>query len=381
MNPAAGGPVEGIRQLGRINNAQGHETEVLCVDDPQSPWLKNLELKVHAVGPGRLGQYNFCRAYDQWLVRHAHEYDCVVVHGLWNYNTFGAWLALRKSKVPYVVFTHGMLDPWFKRTYPLKHLKKWLFWPWGVYPVLRDAAAVLFTCEMERKLARESFWLYRCHEVVINYGTAGVPDPRQDYRPDFFQAHPGLAGKRLFLFLGRVDPKKGPDLLIEAVGELQRRGEWDPATMRLVMAGPAESAYAEKLKDLVEREHLGPSVYWTGLILGNQKWGVLQAAEAFVLPSHQENFGIAVAEALSCGTPVLIAHPVNISPEITADGAGLAEADTREGCLRLLRKWLALPAAAQTQMRSQARVTFDRRYTSENSAKDLIKTLQGIIRP
>jgi glycosyltransferase involved in cell wall biosynthesis len=108
---------------------------------------------------------------------------------------------------------------------------------------------------------------------------------------------------------------------------------------------------------------------------------VLQAAEAFVLPSHQENFGIAVAEALSCGTPVLIAHPVNISPEIAADGAGLAEADTREGCLRLLRKWLALPAAAQTQMRSQARVTFDRRYTSENSAKDLIKTLQGIIRP
>ena len=65
-----------------------------------------------------------------------------------------------------------MLDPWFKKQYPLKHLKKWMYWPWAEYRVLRDAQAVLFTCEEERVLARESFWLYRCNEVVVSYGTA-----------------------------------------------------------------------------------------------------------------------------------------------------------------------------------------------------------------
>ena len=79
------------------------------------------------------------------------------------------------AKTPYVVFTHGMLDPWFKRQYPLKHVKKWLYWPWAEYRVLRDATAVLFTSEEERRLARRSFWLYRCNEVVINYGTAAPP--------------------------------------------------------------------------------------------------------------------------------------------------------------------------------------------------------------
>ena len=78
------------------------------------------------------------------------------------------WLALESLRKQgfhtpaYFVFTHGMLDPWFKRTYPLKHLKKWLYWPWAEYRVLRDAQAVLFTCEEERILARQSFWLYKC---------------------------------------------------------------------------------------------------------------------------------------------------------------------------------------------------------------------------
>lgn len=375
MNPADGGPVEGVNQLSRINRHHGHQVEVLCVDAPDSPWLKKLDLTVHAVGPGRFKKYGYCPAFAHWLIRNGRNYDCVVVNGIWGFNAFGTWLALRGTEVPYVVFTHGMLDPWFKRRYPLKHLKKWLYWPWGLYPVLRDAAAVIFTCEMERKLARGSFWLYKCREIVINYGTAGVPNPENDYRPAFFAAHPQLAGKRMFLFLGRVHTKKGPDLLIKALGTLRRAGEWDPESMRLVMAGPADSEYAAQLKALVKHEALEDSVYWTGMILGDQKWGVLQASEVFVLPSHQENFGIAVVEALSCGTPVLIAHPVNISPEIEKDGAGLVDEDTLAGCLRMLRKWFALPPKAKENMRQQAAATFRQRYTSEVAAGDLIAAL------
>jgi glycosyltransferase involved in cell wall biosynthesis len=284
-----------------------------------------------------------------------------------------------------------MLDPWFKRTYPLKHLKKWLFWPWADYRVLRDARAVFFTSEAERVAARESFWLYRCNEHVVKYGTSGRPgdpgavassesrvasNPVQDSTPATRYPLPAtnstLAETRDFLFFGRVHPKKGPDLLIRAVGALKREGVWDAGTMRLVMAGPSDSDYANELKALAVAEGIESSMHWTGMLMGDEKWHAFECAEVFVLPSHQENFGIAVAEALSAGVPVLISNEVNISPEIVADGAGFADEDTVDGTIRLLRRWLTLPPEAIAAMRVQARKTFEERYHIEAAAASLI---------
>jgi glycosyltransferase involved in cell wall biosynthesis len=124
--------------------------------------------------------------------------------------------------VPYFVFTHGMLDPWFKRHYPLKHLKKWLYWPWGEYRVLRDARALMFTCEEERRLARESFWLYKANECVTNYGTARPEGDSEKQREAFLSEFPELRGKRVLLFLGRIHEKKGCDILIQSFGDLAR---------------------------------------------------------------------------------------------------------------------------------------------------------------
>src|SRR6202008_3652312 len=134
-----------------------------------------------------------------------------IVNGLWQYHSYAVWRTLRKSGTPYVVFPHGMLDPWFKRRYPLKHVKKWLFWPWSDYRVLRDARAVLFTCEEERELARRSFWLYRCNEKIVAYGTPGPSGDSEAFRREFFGRYPNLQGKRLALFISRIHPKKGCD--------------------------------------------------------------------------------------------------------------------------------------------------------------------------
>ncbi|MGH8047104.1 MAG: glycosyltransferase [Chthoniobacterales bacterium] len=374
VNPAAGGPVEGVRQLTAINKYYGHKVEVVSVDAPDAPWVVKSEVPVHALGPVPT-TYGFSLEYVRWLRENAGKYDAVIINGVWGFNALGVWLALRKTRVPYMVFTHGMLDPWFKHRYPLKHIKKWLYWPWGLYPVLRDAEAVFFTCERESVLARESFWLYDCNEVVIRYGTSGIPDINQDYSSAFFAAHPSLEGKRNFLFLGRVHTKKGPDLLIKAIARLKSEGIWDENTMRLVMAGPTDSAYADTLKSLARREKIEDSIYWTGMIVGDQKWGAFQASEVFVLPSHQENFGIAVAESLSAKVPVLITHAVNISPEIASDGAGLVDEDTLMGTRRLLRKWITLGADEKAGMRRQARRTFLDRYTVEVGAKDMVQNI------
>ena len=207
VNPAGGGPIEAIKQLGRPLVSQGHLVEIVSVDSPSVPWVQQCCLPVHALGPGRL-TYGFTSRLIPWLRQNRNRYDAVIVNGIWQFNSFAAWRASRHSSTPYVVFAHGMLDPWFKHEYPLKHFKKWMYWPWAQYRVLRDAQAVLFTSEEECIQARKSFWLYRCKEVVVNYGTAGPTGDPQHEIGEFFKSYPELRGKKIALFLGRVHPKK-----------------------------------------------------------------------------------------------------------------------------------------------------------------------------
>jgi glycosyltransferase involved in cell wall biosynthesis len=208
IDPSRGGPIEGVRQRGVRLKQMGHEVEVVCMEDPQAAHLAEFPLRVHALGPSRGGAYKYAATLRPWLRAHAGGYDGVVVNGLWQYNGLAVRQVMRELQRPYLVFTHGMLDPWFRRHYPLKHLKKCAYWPLE-YRVLRDAAAVLFTSEDERRLARQSFWPYRASEIVVSYGTQLPPQDAHALRADFLAAHPELRGKRVMLFLGRLLEAKG----------------------------------------------------------------------------------------------------------------------------------------------------------------------------
>src|SRR5256714_13731187 len=203
VNPALGGPIESIRQSSAALVRRGHEVEIISLDAPNDPWVRDSAIPVHALGPG-LGSYGYAPRFSDWIKEQRANYDSVIVHGVWQYSSFGVWRALADTDTPYFVFPHGMLDPWFKRTYPLKHMKKLLYWPWAEYRVLRDAAAVLFTSEEERRLARESFRLYHCKEVVVNYGTAAPALDLESAREDFLRDFPKLRGQHFLLFLGRL---------------------------------------------------------------------------------------------------------------------------------------------------------------------------------
>ncbi|MBT9609937.1 MAG: glycosyltransferase [Aquabacterium sp.] len=377
VNPKGGGPIEGLKQLSAVNQQQGHQVEVLTLDSPDDPWVKDCPIPCHAVGPTLVGNWRYSPRWVPWLRAHAHGYDAVIVNGIWQYHAFGAWRALAGTKTPYFVFTHGMLDPWFKRTYPLKHLKKWLFWPWAEYRVLRDAAAVMFTCEDERCLARQSFWLYQCDEFVVSYGTSAPPEDEVRQREAFLQAFPDLQGKRLLLFLGRVHEKKGPDLLFKAFASLRARQPELLRDVRIVMAGPAEHAYGQEMLKLNRELGLADVTTWTGMISGDVKWGAFRASEAFILPSHQENFGIAVAEAMACGVPVLISNQVNIWREIQQSQGGLVEQDTHAGTERLLTRWLATPPEQWAQMRVNARQCFQQRFLIDRTAESFIEAMKA----
>jgi glycosyltransferase involved in cell wall biosynthesis len=375
VNPALGGPIESVKQSSAILARRGHHVEIISLDAPDDPWVRDAPVPVHALGPGR-GSYGYAPRFSSWIKERRAQYDAVIVHGIWQYNSFGVWRAVSGSDTPYFVFPHGMLDPWFKRTYPLKHFKKLLYWPWGEYRVLRDAAAVLFTSEQERKLARESFSLYTCKEVVVNYGTAAPSLDLESAREDFFAAFPKLRGQRFFLFLGRLHVKKGCDVLIEAFAALRKSSETD-ASMHLVLAGPcANEEYLRQLQQLAaEATNADGSITFTGMLTGPRKWGAFSAAEAFVLPSHQENFGIAVVEALACGTPVLISNEINIWREIESDRAGFVEKDDLAGTTALLTRWLATAPGVRAAMKENARNCFARRFEIERATDSLLSVL------
>ena len=183
MDPRAGGVAEAVRQIGAALVRAGHETEVVTTDAPGAEWLGRLPFPAHGSGPGKGRSLPVCAGIVGVSAGRRDEFDCVLSHGLWQYHGFATWRAWRGARGPRFVFAHGMLDPWFKRTYPKKHLKKWLYWPWAEYRVLRSARAVFFTCEEERRLARASFWLYRVNgggERAGNRGTAGGKGRRED---------------------------------------------------------------------------------------------------------------------------------------------------------------------------------------------------------
>jgi glycosyltransferase involved in cell wall biosynthesis len=367
VDPDGGGPMEGVRQRGIRLTEMGHTVEVVSLDDAGMPFLREFPLTVHALGPSR-GSYRYNDKLVSWLVAHARDYDAVVINGMWQYHCFGAWRALRKLGMPYFVFTHGMLDPWFKRTYPLKHLKKWLYWPWADYRVLRDARAVLFTSEEELLQARKSFWLYRAREQVIAYGTRSPPEGAANLREEFLGAHPDLRAKRLLLFLSRIHEKKGCDLLVKAFATVAAT---DPS-LHLIIAGPDQTGWIGSLKALAQEHGVAERICWPGMLRNEMKWGAFYAAEAFVLPSHQENFGIAVAEALGCGLPALISDKVNIWREVQSSQAGLVAPDTLGGTIELLRKWLSLSPAQRSAMGYAARDLFIRRFTVDAMAQGLL---------
>jgi len=376
VNPAGGGPIEGVKQMSAVNARHGHIVELVSLDAPDARWVRECPLRCHALGPGWL-HYGYSPRFVPWLQAHWRDYDVVIVNGIWQFHSYGIWRALAGTPMPYFVFTHGMLDPWFKRTYPLKHAKKWLYWPWAEYRVLRDATAVVFTCEEERRLARQSFWLYKCDEFVVNYGTAEPTGDAARQKELFLDRFPHLRSKRCLLFLGRVHVKKGPDILLAALAHiLERLSEETTRNVHLVMAGPNDHTYGRKMARLVDDLGLADRVTWTGMVTGDMKWGAFRVAEAFVLPSHQENFGISVVEAMACGVPVLISNQINIWREIHQDNAGLVDTDDLNGTIRLLKSWLTTEPEDWRAMGSRAQACFEQRFTVQKMAESLVRAFR-----
>jgi glycosyltransferase involved in cell wall biosynthesis len=353
----------------------GHDVDVASLDSPEAIASYNFPAKVYALGPGR-GIYGYSRIAAGWLKQHLHLYDVVFINCIWQYSTLAAYRALAGNRTPYAVFTDGMLDPYFKRSFPLKHIKKSVYWHVFLQPILRNATSVLFTCEEEKILARQSFWRYKVHETVVSYGTFPPDCDLMTARDEFLEKWPEVRGKRVAVSIGRIHPKKGTDILIRVFADtLAKDQAW-----HLVIAGPDQLGLKKELVLLAEQLGISDRITWTGMVKGKLKWGAFAVSEVFVLPSHQENFGIVVAEALATGLPVIVSDKVNIWREIDSYHAGLVCEDTIESTRSALMRWSKLTDEEIAAVRQRSRKCFEEMFNYEVTAGKVLEMVDYVAR-
>jgi len=375
IDPASGGPAEGLRQLAHIYHSGGHEINVATLDSPQVIKQFNFPAPVFGLGPGR-GIYGYTPRAVPWLKEHISSYDIVFLNCIWQYNVLAGYRALSGTGIPYGVFTHGMLDPYFKKRFPLKHIKKSVYWHLFLQPVLNNANAVMFTCEEEKVLARQSFGRYNVRERVLNYGIFAPDLDLKSAKREFLSKWPHLRDKRIAITMGRLHPKKGIDILIEAFAQsLAVDPQWE-----LVIAGPDQVGQQSQLQALAQRLGISERITWTGMVSGELKWGALAASEIFVLPSHQENFGIVVAEALASQLPVIISDKVNIWREIENHKAGLICQDDLRSTRLALKQWIKLTDNERSAIRSQTVKCFDDNFNYNLIASRVLQLTESISR-
>jgi glycosyltransferase involved in cell wall biosynthesis len=377
LNPRAGGPANSVRRIAATYPEIDSQGEILTLDAPNAPYLRSTDLTIHAIGPVH-NKFGYTPHLIPWLVANRDRFDGIVLHGLWEYLGYAVRHTIADYK-PYMVFPHGMLDPYFKRARPLKHLKKTLYWWLNEYWLLRRARFVLFTSTAESQLAPQSFWPHRWSPRIVPYGASPCPSDPAQLRAAFLEHHPALRAADgnahpFVLFLSRIHPKKGCDLLLDAFSKIAAKHP----DLHLVLAGPDALHLKSSLAHQAHQAGLSHRVHLLPMLEGEQKWGAFCAAQVFALPSHQENFGIAVAEALACAKPVLISDKVNIWQEIVADGAGLAAPDDADGTLSTLTQWLALDPSEQAAMGARALACFQTRYDMRTNAQSILKILSEL---
>ena len=369
----SGGPIESVLRNSEVWVRDGHSVEVVSLEDEADVAQRSFPVPLVALGRG-IGKYGFNPRLPHWMRAHAREFDVVILNGLWNYSSVGSWQGLRKTATPYYIFAHGMMAPWFRKFW-LKHMAKELFWRLAEGRVLRDATAVLFTTEEERFEARDVFRGHAYRERVAPIGTSDPPDADEEQHRALIKAFPELEGAQFLLFIGRIHPKKGCDLLLAAFAEFALRNP-TLRNVHLVMAGPDQVGWMRELKALAQKLGIARRLQWTGMVEGDVKWGMLRAAEAMILPSHQENFGLVVAEAMACSTPVLITNKVNIWREVETSGGGFVEEDTREGTVRLIERFYSLSSAERGEMGEAARRGFLEHFEATRGARNLLRSIE-----
>ena len=297
----------------------GVEVHVATTDDDNDGRLKlPLGMPISAGGATYWHFRRSTRIYQSslgltsWLLRHTAEFDLVHIHSLFTYPATAAAAIARRRSIPYVVRPLGVLNRWGLQSGRawVKRLSLRLI----EGRILRRAAAVQFGSVAERLETEEVCPLGRA--VVI----PNPVDLDQPAKRGLFRArHQALRDRQIVLFLGRLSPVKGLELLLDAF-EIVRKA--NPRAV-LVVAGSGDDCYVRKLRARADKLGISRDVVWTGFLDRTAKAAALADADVFVVPSQSESFGLAAVEALAASVPTVLTVGVGIADEVAGSGAGL----------------------------------------------------------
>jgi glycosyltransferase involved in cell wall biosynthesis len=394
MNPKQGGVSQAVKSIINSISAFGVHNEIVCLDSHDAPHLIDSEIVIHALNYGK-GPWQYNNRLKNWLLANLSYFDVVIVHGLWQYPAYAVRKALKSLGSGSSVITlprlfvmpHGMLDPYFQRApgRRIKAIRNQIYWKFVESKLVNECESLLFTSQEELHLASTGFKPYAPKNAVV-VGMVVEPPPlyMDKMKDEFNEACPGINNAPYLLFLSRIDEKKGVDLLINAYLNVLRKTEENTENIplagllpKLVIAGPGlDTAFGKKMKAIVDvNRELHQMIIFPGMLTGDAKWGAFYNCDAFILPSHQENFGIAVVEALACAKPVLISDQVNIWREINEAGGCYVSADTLPGTERSLDFWIRTTYKQRQAMGRNALYAYKHNFSMKSTATKILDTL------
>lgn len=292
--------------------------------------------------------WQFSRPLSRALKKNIKSFDLVYIATVWSYPAAVAAYYCRKYNKPYIITPRGMLYP---ETFSRKAWKKWLYYRLILKQALEGASAIHYTSEDEAEKTHPFLGLNN-PAIIIPNGIdlsefRGAADSgRLKIR------YPYLKDKEIILFLGRLNWKKGLDILIKAYKMLLR----DRPEAHLLIAGGDEEGYGKKIKGWIRKSGMSyaekgldnngkpAQVTFSGMLTGRDKIDAYAGSSIFVLPSYSENFAMTVAEAMSCGLVVIVSNKVGICREIQQDNAGIVINTRPEDLYRGMKLLLENPA-------------------------------------
>ncbi|HHV55867.1 MAG TPA: glycosyltransferase [Firmicutes bacterium] len=299
--------------------------------------------------------------------------DVVHIHELWHYPHYVAWQVAQRKKVPVIITPHGALEPWVLR---YKGLRKKLYSNFFQRRALREAAFVQALTPNEAELIRR-FGVPQDHIRIVPNGipklTLGeLSEKRKGHQVK--QNNIKTKGFREYgLFLGRIHPKKGLDLLVRALPLLITKHP----DLRILIAGPDERGHRAYIERLARAMGVGDRLLFLGLVKGDEKWDILTHAKFFLLPSYSEGFSMAILEALAAGIPVVATRACEIGTLEQNQAAILVDSNP-EALASAIDQVLSFPELAQRLADNGRRLVWER-YTWETVARELMSMYEDAL--
>ena len=369
LAPEWGGPVKVVNELAGALEAIGVSSEIISAQGRRvgNPETVTNDIPIHLFETGPLARLWTAHTpgLKKTLARKIPDFDLVHIQELWHYPGYIASKIARSRNVPYIVTIHGELNEWNLQQ---KRLKKQIYMTAIQRGILQKSAALHAITQVESN---------RIRQLEIETPVAMIPNGihTEEFenlpdRSQFVSRYPELENRLIVLFLGRIQQKKGLDILAQAFGNLARTRH----DVRLVVAGPDEDNTLTEIKTILKSQGALEKAVFPGMLTGEQKLEALSAADIFALTSYSEGFSVALLEALSAGLPLVITDECNF-PEVGDSRAGFVvrpnDSETTSALMSLLDS-----ADLRREMSENARRLVRSNYTWERIAEKMF-TLYG----